>query len=110
MTENVTNNLLTEVKEYLRLRKELAETELTIKVTQLISSLIVTVISIIFFTLAILFFVFSFVFYLRTYTGDIYAFIIGGAIFILLWILLYIFKKKIIVNPIAKFTNKIIHI
>ena len=106
MTENVTNNLMTEVKEYLRLRKELAETELTIKVTQLISSLIVTVISIIFLTLAILFFVFSFVIYLRTYTGDIYAFLIGGAIFILLWILLHLFKKKIIVNPVAKFTDK----
>ena len=106
MTENVTNNLMTEVKEYLRLRKELAETELTIKVTQLISSLIVTVITIIFLTLAILFFVFSFVVYLRTYTGDIYAFLIGGAIFILLCILLHLFKKKIIVNPVAKFTDK----
>ena len=77
-----------------------------IKVTQLISSLIVTVITIIFLTLAILFFVFSFVVYLRTYTGDIYAFLIGGAIFILLWILLHLFKKKIIVNPVAKFTDK----
>ena len=106
MTENVTNNLLTEVKEYLRLRKELVETELTIKATQLISSLILAVISIIFITLSITFFVFSFVLYLRTYTGDIYAFIVGGAIYILLWILLYLLKKRIIINPIAKFINK----
>ena len=108
MTENVTNNLLTEVKEYLRLRKDLAETELTIKVTQLITSLIVAVISIVFITLSITFFVFSFVFYLRTYTDDVYALMAGGVIFILLWVVICFLKKRIIMNPIAKITNKII--
>ena len=110
MTENVTNKLLTEVKEYLRLRRELAETEITIRATKLISSLIVAVISIIFITLAITFFVFSAVFYIRTYTGDIYAFIIGGVIFILLLLLLYLLKKRVIMNPIAKLTNKTIQL
>ena len=108
MAENVKNNLLTEVKQYLRLRKELAETELIIRVTQLISLLTIIVVGLVFLSLSITFFIFSLVFYLSAYIGSVYAFTIGGLIFIILWVLLYLFKKSIIINPIAKFTSKII--
>ena len=109
MSENVTKELLTEVKEYLRLRKELIEIEAVIKVSKLIASIIVIIIGVIFLTISLSFFVFSLSLFLSTYIGDIYALCIGGFIFILIWIMLYLFKKKLILNPIAKFTNKLIH-
>ena len=109
MSENVTKELLTEVKEYLRLRKELIETEVVIKVSKLIASLILIILGVISFAISLSFFIFSLVLFLSIYMGDIYALCIGGLIFIFIWITLYIFKKKLILNPIAKFTNKLIH-
>ena len=109
MSENVTKELLTEVKEYLRLRKELIEIEAVIKVSKLIASIIVIIIGVIFLTISLSFFVFSLSLFLSTYIGDIYALCVGGLIFILIWTMLYLFKKKLILNPIAKFTNKLIH-
>jgi hypothetical protein len=109
MSENVTKKMLTEVKEYLRLRKELIKTEAVIKVSKLTTSIILTIIGVISLSISLSFFVFSIALYLSSYIGYIYAFCIGGLIFILILIMIYLFKKKLILNPIAKFINKLIH-
>ena len=110
MSQNVTKNLTTEVKEYLRLRKELAKTEIIIKSTETISALIITLISIIFFSLTITFIVIATILYIKQYTGDIAAYLIGSLLFILIWIVIYLLRKRIINNQIAKFIKQIISI
>lgn len=106
MAENATNELITEVKEYLRLRKELVKIELTIKTAHIISQIAILIISTILFTLSLTFIVVAITLCIKTYVGEIYAYILGGLIFIIIWYIIYLFRYQIIKNPIAKFINK----
>lgn len=108
MHENLTNELLTEVKHYLRLRKELFETETTIRVTKVVSTIVIIISALIMSTLTLTFFVIAIVSLLKIYVGDILAFTIGGVMFIIFWVIFYIFRKTIIVNTVAKFLSTII--
>ena len=110
MIENKTKGVMAEVQDYLRLRKELLKTEATIKITQIISSILVTIIGIVLFTLITTFIVLSIVFIIKPIIGEIYAFMIGAIIFILICIFIYLLKKYIIEIPIAKFITKIIEL
>ncbi len=108
MAENATPKMLTEVKEYLRLRKELIKTEATIKTTQIASQIALLIISTILYTLSLTFIVIAITLYLKIFVGEIYAYILGGLIFIVVWYIIYLIRGKIIKNPIAKFISTII--
>lgn len=106
MAKNATNELFTEVKEYLRLRKELFKTVTTLKATHLISKIAIVIISTILFTLFLTFIVVAITLCLKTYVGDIYAYILGAFIFIVIWYIIYLFRYQFIKTPIAKFLDK----
>ena len=103
---NITEEFMTEVKEYLRLRKEHLEIVATIKVTKVITQAtgIVALMSM------ATFFIISAVLLIKPYVGEILAFFFGGILYICFWFIVYLLRNIIIINPIAKFVNSIIKV
>lgn len=108
MRENCNYDLLTEVKEYLRLRKELFENDVVIKLTTILTAIIITITTIFVAVVTTAFFVIALTLYLKQYTGEVLASLSGGAIYILLWLVVYLFKTVLIVNPLGKLIHKLI--
>ena len=110
MVNNVTAELLTEVKEYLRLRKTELEITTVIKISKLLSMAVMLLAAIIFISIASILFVIAGILYIEPFTGSVWAFISGGIVYLLLWLILYIFRVSLVYNPIARFINLIIRL
>lgn len=107
---NITEEFMTEVKEYLRLRKEHLEIVATIKVTKVITQAILLITGIVALMSMATFFIISAVLLIKPYVGEILAFFFGGILYICFWFIVYLLRNIIIINPIAKFVNSIIKV
>ncbi|MEG1574418.1 MAG: hypothetical protein RR293_02045 [Bacteroidales bacterium] len=97
-----------EIKEYLHLRKELLTMEVTVKTTRFAAAFILLLSGLIVVMGTLLFMMLAAVSALEPYTGRSMAFIIGGGSYTAVWILIFIFRNTLIVNPLARFIYKVI--
>ncbi|MDR0658500.1 MAG: phage holin family protein [Mediterranea sp.] len=96
--------LIKELKTYVEMQKEYTKLELTEKITVLLSTLILAIVLILSGLMVLFYLSFSFACLLSPYVGGLpvsYAIIAG--IVLLFVVVVIIFRKKFIINPIANF-------
>lgn len=101
--------LFAEVKRYLELQKEYATLDIVEKLTIILSTLISVLIFLILGMIALLYLSFTFAYLLAPYVGGLtgsYAIITG--IIILLIVIVAIFRKRFIVQPLTNFLAKLL--
>lgn len=96
--------LFVEAKKYLTLQKRYTQLEIAEKLTVLLSTLILVLIVIILSMVALFYISFTFAYWLAPVFGSMMAsFALITAIIILLIIGIITFRRKLIINPMAKF-------
>lgn len=101
--ENI-RQLFLEFKKYLLLQKEYTKLEVTEKLSILLSTLILILLIIILGMMALFYLSFTIAYMLAPVVGGLFAsFSIIAGFCILLIILLYVFRKALIINPMVKF-------
>lgn len=96
--------LVSELKAYIEMQKEYTKLELTEKLTILFSSMLFAIVLILMGMVVLFYLSFSLAYLLAPYVGGLpgsYA-IIAGIVFLFI-ILVIIFRKKLIINPLANF-------
>ena len=96
--------LFTEVKHYVDLQKDYVKLDITHKLTILLSTLILILVLVILGMIALLYLSFTLAYVLRPYVGGLtnsYAIITGGIL--LLGILVYVFRQRLIIQPLINF-------
>jgi len=96
--------LVKELKAYVEMQKEYTKLELTEKLTILFSSMIFAIVLILLGMVVLFYLSFSFAYLLAPHVGGLpvsYAIVAG--IILLFVIVVIIFRKKMIVNPLANF-------
>ena len=96
--------LFTEVKHYVDLQKDYIQLDITHKLTVLLSTLILILVLVILGMIALLYLSFTLAYVLRPYVGGLtnsYAIITGGIL--LLGILVYVFRQRLIIQPLINF-------
>lgn len=92
-----------DAKEYADLQLQLLKLNLVEKSSQILSLLVVIIAGAILLMAAFIFFSLVFVLWMRNITGSMMTgFIILGAFFILLFILFFALRKKLMINPLIK--------
>ncbi len=94
---------LEDLKEYINLRYDLLRLSLLEKLSKVISMLLIIIVSIMLAMMILIHFSFALVYKLsEIWDSKIYAFLCVGGIYLLIGIILYIFRKNIFVNPLVK--------
>ena len=101
--ENI-QQLFIEFKKYLRLQKKYTQLEVTEKLTILLSTLVLVLVVVILGMVALFYLSFTLAYVLDPLVGGLMvSFALISCFNILLIILIVIFRKKIIINPMTKF-------
>lgn len=96
--------LFIEFKKYLNLQKEYAKLEITEKLTTLLSALVLLLVVVIFGMVALFYLSFALAYVLGPHVGGLMvSFSIIACFHILLIILVIVFRKKLIINPMVNF-------
>ena len=101
-------HLIEEIKKYLALQKEYTKVELTEKLTILLATLVTVLLVSILGMIALFYFMFAIAYMIEPYVGGLgasFGIITGFCLFLLL--LLYIYRKKIIFNPMVNFLARL---
>ena len=96
--------LFTEVKHYVDLQKDYVKLDITHKLTILLSTLILIFILVVLGMIALFYLSFTLAYVLEPYVGghtNSYAIITGGIL--LIGILIYAFRQKLIIQPLTNF-------
>lgn len=96
--------LFTEVKHYVDLQKDYVKLDITHKLTILLSTLILIFILVVLGMIALFYLSFTLAYVLEPYVGGLtnsYAIITGGIL--LIGILIYAFRQKLIIQPLTNF-------
>lgn len=97
-------SLFMEVKKYIDLQKDFVKLDITHKLTILLSTLILILVLIVLGMIALLYLSFTLVYILEPHVGGLtisYAIITGGIL--LMGILIYGLRKRLIIQPLANF-------
>lgn len=97
-------SLFMEVKKYIDLQKDYVKLDITHKLTILLSTLILILVLIVLGMIALLYLSFTLVYILEPHVGGLtisYAIITGGIL--LMGILIYGLRKRLIIQPLTKF-------
>lgn len=100
--------LVKELKAYVEMQKEYTKLELTEKLTILFSGMIFALVLILLGVVVLFYLSFTFAYLLAPYVGGLpgsYAVIAG--VFLLFAILIIVFRKKLIINPLANFLGNL---
>lgn len=103
---NYTSNLQSlwkEIKNYLELQKEYLSLDATEKLTLLLSAMSTTILCVAFGLIALSFFVIALALWLANAVGNVWSFVIMGGVMLLMIVLVLIFRKKWIVQPLTRF-------
>ncbi len=96
--------LFFEFKEYLKLQKDYTRLEVTEKLSILLSTLIVVLLAVILGMMALFYISFTLVYLLAPALGSLLAgFGVIAAFHVLLILLLFVFRKQLIVTPMVRF-------
>ncbi len=91
------------VKHYLGLQKEYLKLDIIDKIVRLLTF---TALAIVFFLIVVavvMYFSFALAFWLASYTGTAFAFLVVGGIHLLLFIIIFLCRKKWIERPLVHF-------
>ncbi|MCH5329111.1 MAG: phage holin family protein [Coprobacter sp.] len=98
------HRIIDETKKYLSLKKDLLMVEGVEKLTALTTALLLLMLAVILGVSALFYFFFALVYVLAPCVGGMpVAFLIAGAIPLLMLIVAFIFRKQLIINPIVNF-------
>lgn len=101
---NNVRELIQDFKKYLELQKEYTKLEITEKLTIIISSVLLAVVLAILGMIVLFYLSLAFVYLLAPYVGGlIVSFTITAAIILLVMLMVYIFRKQLIVTPLVNF-------
>ncbi|MCQ2264553.1 MAG: phage holin family protein [Bacteroidales bacterium] len=102
-------SIVKNAKEYGKLHLQLLKLNAVGSLSQIISYLIIIIVGALLLMGAFLYFSMILVVWMKQLTGSwIYGFLIMGSIFILLFVILLLLRKKIMVNPIIKKLSSIL--
>ena len=101
------HQLISEIKEYFGLQKDLLKIESVEKLTILISSFLILMISVILGGGALFYLLFALAYLLEPLIGLIGAFCIIGCICLLILVVVILLRKRLIINPIVRFLYKL---
>ncbi len=97
--------LFEEIKKYLVLQKEYTKLEITEKLTILFSALILIILFVILGMVALFFLLMALAYALVPLVGSLGAsYLIIGIVYVVLILLVYLMRKKLIISPIVNFT------
>lgn len=109
MSEQNLNNLWTEIKTYFSLQIDYTRLTATEKLATILSMVALVGIALVLAVCAIFYLSFALVHYLSEVVGSMWgAHLIVAGIFILLLILLFVFRKPLVINPVARFITKVL--
>lgn len=101
--DNEYQRLLDEAKEYAKLRYDMLRLEILEKTTKIICTIIVAVIGAAFGLAALTYFSFAIIFSTKDVLGGAqWGFCIFGCLFVLLIVIMGVFHKQLILNPLIK--------
>lgn len=100
--------LFAEVKKYLALQKRYTQLEIAEKLTILLSTLILVLIIIILSMVALFYLSFTLAYLLAHLLGSIVvSFALITCVILILMMFVYLFRKKLIINPMARFISNL---
>lgn len=95
--------LLENVKEYAQLQIDLLKINLIEKASRLISMIIVAILAVLLLVTAFIYLSMAFIHWMATFFGSmIPGFLMVGGFFILLFVIFYLLRNKVFLNPIIK--------
>ncbi len=100
--------LYDDVKKYIQLQTEYVKVEFVEKLTVLVSALLIIFLVIILIMGALFYLFFSVAYLLEPIAGSMtISFLIISAFYLLLTFLLFVFRKKLIINPLVRFLSRL---
>jgi hypothetical protein len=100
--------LYEDVKKYVELQTEYVKVEFVEKLTVLLSTLLIIALVLILVIIALFYLFFSAAYLLEPVLGSLsLSFGIISGVFVLLAVLLYLFRKQIIINPMVSFLSNL---
>ena len=106
-TPNPYQQLFTETKKYVELQKKLFKLESIEKSGILLSTLIVLMVSVVLCAGFAFYLMFAIAYMLQPVMGLMWAFLLISGFYLLLIVILFIFKKQLIVNPAVRFLSRL---
>ena len=100
-------SLWTEAKSYLELQKEYLKLDSAEKLSVLLSAVATAAVCLILALAALFFFVIAFALWLAKMVGEAWSFTIVGGAMVLFIIVILLFRKRWIVQPVARFVAKL---
>ena len=100
--------LYDDVKKYIQLQSEYVKVEFVEKLTVLISALLIIFLVIILIMGALFYLFFSVAYLIEPIVGSMTAsFFIISTFYLLLTLFLFVFRKKVIINPLVRFLSRL---
>ncbi|MDD4141755.1 MAG: phage holin family protein [Bacteroidales bacterium] len=107
--DNKYQDFTRKAKDYIKTRYDLLKLELLEKTSRILSVLIMIIISLFLLLGALIYFSFALVSWMETVFGSmIPGFLIIGGVFLIILFLVYIFREKILINPLIRAISKIL--
>ena len=94
--------LIEAVKDYVELQKDYLKLDVIDKAVRLLTAASLFVVAFLFLLAIMLYVSFAAIYWMSPYTGTAEAFAIMGGIYVLLLLLVFIFKRRIIERPLVK--------
>ncbi len=100
--------LYDDVKKYIQLQTEYVKVEFVEKLTVLISALLIIFLIIILIMGAFFYLFFSIAYLIEPFVGSLAgSFSIISAFYLLLTVLFFMFRKKLVINPLVRFLSRL---
>ena len=101
-------DLFEEIKSYIGMRYELVRLDFVSKLTILLSAFFISILLIFLLAVVLLFLSYSIAKSLAsTFGNEAFAFLLISGFYLLLAILLYVFRKQLVIKPIANFLGRL---
>ncbi len=103
------NGLFQNIKDYIKLQIDLLKINLTEKSSQILSVILSLLIGVILLLVAFIYFSMALVHWMASLLNSmIYGYLIVGGIFVILFLVFYLLRKKIFLNPLIKKISSIL--
>lgn len=99
-TDNKYKQLADDAKEYAQLRYDMLRLEVLDKLSRILLLAMMALVTLVLTLAAFVYLSFGIVALLRPLLGDVWSFVIMGVFFLILLVGFFVFRKKILVNPL----------
>ncbi len=108
LSDNSYRKIFDEVKKLCSLHIENAKLQLTEKLTLLLAKIMIVVIILVMSVVAMLFLTIAFAQWIKSFIDPALAYCIVATIYLLIAIFVYAFRRRWIIDPIARFVSRVI--